>query len=226
MLKDIIIEGVDRMGKSSLIDGLMNTLGFFQVIHYEKPKVLGIHYSDAIEKINREDPSAHMDPPALDWDARQSAQKAYQVESFWHMLRMLSQPGRYIMDRAHLGEFVYAPRYRKYSGDYVFDLERQFTNDQNSKFADTTLLVLLTTSDFSFIQDDGLSFDFSKKEEEQEDFKRAFSKSTIKNKLMIDVAGKTSKFEYDADYNSRKVEVGCYRPAEDILNEVLEAYKK
>lgn len=196
MLKDIIIDGVDRLGKDSLIDGILNQLGFFQEVHYQKPKRLNYYFN---REYARNSEVAEIE-----------TLRHYQLESFVHMFRMMSLPGRHIMNRTHLGEYVYAPRYRKYGGDYVFDLERQFTNDHNSKFADTTLLVLLTTSDFSFIQDDGLSFDFNKKEEEQEDFKKAFTKSTIKNKIMVDVANG----------------LGGYRNRDLILEEVLVAYTK
>lgn len=196
MLKDIIVESVDRLGKNTLIDGVLNALGFFQEIHYQKPRVLELY-------LKQEDVDESGAKKAVN-----HAQKRYQIESFYNMFRMLSNPGRFIMNRAHLGEHVYAPRYRNYSGDYVFDLERQFTNDHGSSFTKTTLLVLLTTSDFGFIQDDGLSFDFDKKEEEQEDFKRAFAKSTIENKLLIDVSNGA----------------GGYRSKEDILAEVVSAY--
>jgi len=207
-MKDIIIEGVDRLGKDSLIQGIQDELGFFQVVHYQKPNPLAIYYQQALQRIIADDPNAGMDLPGVDWDCNQHALKRYQRESFTHMFRLLSQPGRHIMNRAHLGECVYAPRYRGYGGDYVFDLERTFTNDCGSMFTETTLLVLLTTSDFSFIKDDGLSFDFGKKEEEQEDFKRAFVKSTIKKKLMIDVS-----------------HGGAYRKKEDILAAVIAAYR-
>lgn len=200
MLKDVIVEGCDRLGKDSLIQGIQHKLGFFQEIHYQKPKLLDLYVSEFYTK----NPLADLSDKA----EKRFCLQRYQIESFWNMFRLLSQPGKFIMNRAHLGEYVYSPRYRNYSGDYVFDLERQFTNDQNSKFTETTLLVLLTTSDFSFVQDDGLSFDFSKKEEEQDDFKKAFNKSTIKNKILIDVSNGN----------------GFYRDAGNILKEVTDAY--
>jgi hypothetical protein len=88
--------------------------------------------------------------------------------------------------------------YRKYSGDYVYDLEK-WTNTSKAR------LILLTTSDFSFIQDDGLSLDFSKKEEEQAKFLAAFKRSNIEDKVLIDIS------------NGQ----GGYRSAESILAEVL-----
>lgn len=195
-MKDILIEGVDRLGKDSLIVGIQHELGFFQEVHYQKPRLLDSYVKLAVEHGTNPDQEA-------------MAYQRYQDMSFRHMFNMLSMAGRHIMNRAHLGEAVYAHRYRRYDGNYVFELEKKFYFDFGSKFADRSLLVLLTTSDFSFIKDDGLSFDFNKKEEEQADFIKAFNKSIIKNKLLIDVS------------NGK----GGYRPKADIVQEVLDAFK-
>ena len=32
-----------------------------------------------------------------------------------------------IFNRSHLGETVYSPLYRGYSGDYIFDIEKKYT---------------------------------------------------------------------------------------------------
>lgn len=184
-IKSIIIEGVDRLGKDSLISGLKHQLGQFQVVHYQKPELLDIYVNDAQRNFNT---------TQLDSQVKNSALKSYQIESFRGMFHMLSSDGKFILNRAHLGEFVYSPRYRQYDGSYVFDLEQRFINDLGSNFHETTLLVLLHTSDFSFIKDDGLSFDFDKKEEEQIDFIRAFERSHIKNKLMLDVCNGSGNF--------------------------------
>lgn len=174
--KQFLIEGVDRMGKSTLIQGLLDTLGYHLVVHYEKPKKLKAYAE------------------------RELPLRAYQIDTYIQMFRLIDahRRNKVILDRAHLGEAVYAPIYRKYSGNYVFDIEQQVpTHDAR--------LVLLTTSDFSFIKDDGLSLDFSKKEEEQRLFIEAFNKSAIADKLIIDVS------------NGK----GGYKPAEQILAEVL-----
>lgn len=191
--KSIIIEGVDRLGKDSLINGIQNKCGVFQVLHYEKPKTLDIFKNLENSTFN--------------------PLRKYQQDSFVNMFDILDSNARVICNRSHIGEVVYAPRYRGYSGDYVFGLE--YNDDDMSKFGmsdlrsacSSTLLVLLTTSDFSFIQDDGESFDFSKKEEEQEDFKKAVNNSNIKNKLIIDVA-----------------KDGFYAPASSILDTVVSVY--
>ena len=93
-----------------------------------------------------------------------------------------------IFDRFHLGEYVYSPMYRGYDGSYVFDLEeRCIDNLVLTKEHDTVKLILLTTSDFSFVADDGLSFNPANKEAEQNMFIEAFNRSQFTNKRIIDV---------------------------------------
>ena len=182
MIRNIIIEGVDRLGKDTLIDGIQQRLGHMQVVHYQKPSLLDHYVKQSQVALGLPD-TANSSNPAL----RTHALKQYQQQSFSTMFKMLSSLDRLIMNRGHLGEFVYAPRYRGYDGSYVFDMERLFIHDQGSKLHETTLLVLLHTSSFDFIKDDGLSFDFDKKDEEQNDFMRAFEWSEIKHKLMLDI---------------------------------------
>jgi hypothetical protein len=90
-------------------------------------------------------------------------------------------------------------------------MEKSFYVDGSpDNFQDTTLLVLLHTSSFEFVKDDGLSFDFSKKDEEQMDFVRAFEKSNIKHKLMLDV--------HDGN--------GGFVPKDKLLGVVIQCYKE
>jgi hypothetical protein len=202
MLRSLVIEGCDRLGKGTLIDGLKQELDYFNVIHYQKPELLNCYVKEAQQKLN----SLFQ---ASDPDIRSLALKIYQEQSFSDMFEMLSHPEvKFIMDRSHIGEAVYAHRYRNYSGEYVFDLEQNFRTHDNDCFSNSTLLVLLTTTSFEFIKDDGLSFDFSKKEDEQMDFIKSFERSIIKNKLMIDV--------HDGE--------GNFVPAEKILEAVIYAY--
>jgi len=171
-----IIEGCDRLGKSSLINHIKNTHGFYQVIHFGKPEKLSCF-------------------PEKD------AEFLYQIDSFANGFHLLADKTTHlIFDRFTIGEYVYSPRYRKYDGSYIFTQERGYGIDT----WDHVCLVLLTTSDWSFIQDDGESFDFSKKEEEQHSFIEAFDKSIFKHKVMIDVN-----------------QNGFYKPSRQILNEVM-----
>lgn len=183
MTRSFIIEGIDRLGKSTLIDSLLNRLGHFEVIHYQKPKVLSFYK----ERYGAE------------------AKKMYQMSAFNSMFSILNSDARVILDRAHLGEMVYAPIYRGYSGSYVFDLERSYAVSGGR--LDHVRMILLTENfDISthFI-DDGESFDASKRKEEQNLFIEAFNKSIIKDKKIICVTG----------------EDGNFRSTQDILEEAI-----
>ena len=153
----LVLEGVDNTGKSTLIKQFIDRFGPRPVIHYTKPEKTSVF-------------SGHPDPL-----------QEYQYQSFVNGLHLLQQNNcPIVFDRFHLGEVVYSPRYRGYDGSYVFDLEGLIDTSY-------TKLVLLTTSNWTIIEDDGLSFDFSKKEEEQNDFIEAFHKSRFANKQIVDI---------------------------------------
>lgn len=191
-----LIEGLDRLGKSTLIDGILNTRGFHQIIHYEKPKLLDV-YLDAPQKIL----AMHEERAAA---IKQRALEEYQYDSFHTMFEMVQSGGHFIMDRAHLGEMVYAPLYRKYDGSYVLSLEQEYSMDTcyHAK-------LILLTEDFTkskHFWDDGQSLGpESARAKEQELFVDAFNRSIFKNKQIICVTG----------------EDGNFRSKEDILAEAL-----
>jgi len=156
----LICEGIDGLGKSTLIQEIKNQSGFFHYIHYEKPQHLK-YYNDNLA--------------------------AYQIDSFQYGFELLEQTKvSFIFDRFHLGECVYAQRYRNYPGDYVFSMERDYdVHDWNH-----VKLILLVTSNWSHIQDDGQSFDFNAKEKEQEDFIHAIQTSIFAKRQIIDICHK------------------------------------
>ncbi len=164
------IEGLDRLGKSTLIEGIRNTLGYYEVIHFSKPQKLQAYANAApVEGV----------PPA-------SLQVYhYQQESFRNSMIMAKSGANIIFDRWHLGEAVYSPMYRLYSGDYVFDFERYHHLDS----ADVRLILL--TEDFGVSRhfvDDGQSLGtMADREEEQNRFIGAFNRSIIRDKRIISV---------------------------------------
>jgi hypothetical protein len=202
-MSNIIIEGVDRLGKGTLIKGLKNATGAQLHIHYEKPELLTFYQNGAITLFNDD----NIDATQKEIDAK--ALELYQMDSFLQMFNMLSAVEMgIILDRAHLGEVVYAKRYRGYSGDYVFELESVIGAGSLIK----DVLVLLTASDMSYLEDDGMSFDFNAKEAEQADFIDAFNRSNYRNKLQIDVSLR----------DESGASVGRYAPASSILHAVLD----
>lgn len=181
-----LIDGVDRLGKSTLVNSLLNELGYHLVIHYDKPKALSCYTGDG-----------------------QDARGIYQELCNENMFRLLKTQVPIIFDRTHLGELVYAPMYRGYSGDYVLKMEQQLIDEKPYTVEDDVCLILLTTSNFDIVTDDGQSFDFSKKDIEQNMFKEAFSRSNL-FKITVDV------------HNGQ----GGFKSKEQVLNEVLSGIQK
>lgn len=166
-----VIEGLDRLGKSTLIEGIMNRLGYYEVIHFSKPKMLDVYGLASLNggQVDRGLQAFH-----------------YQSESFRNSMLLANSGARIIFDRWHLGEVVYSPLYRKYSGDYVFDLERACGLANN-----TNIRLILLTENFEISKhfvDDGESLGpMEKREEEQQMFIDAFNRSAIVDKRIISV---------------------------------------
>lgn len=180
------IEGLDRLGKSTLINNIKQSTGFFQVIHFSKPELLDIHYLNMF--------NADSDG---DLRARRDGLYTYQCASFNNSMLLAKSGAKLIFDRWHLGENVYAPLYRKYDGSYVFDLEKRHDLQTHDR-----IRLILLTEDFdksNHFQDDGLSLGSASKENrrrEQEMFFLAFAQSTIKDKRVICVTDpSTGKFK-------------------------------
>lgn len=163
------IEGLDRLGKSTLIDGIRQQLGYYEVIHFSKPQKLDIYA--------RTQPVSGV--PAFSLQAYH-----YQQESFRNSMLLAKSGARVIFDRWHLGEAVYSPMYRFYDGSYVFDFERYHHLDQLS-----SLRLILLTEDFDtarhFVDDGNSLGTIDDREEEQQRFIAAFHRSIIKDKRII-----------------------------------------
>lgn len=190
-MNKFMIEGLDRLGKDTLIQNIQHVRGYHQVLHFSKPLELRCY-----------EPSPTGMTAA---EMKSTSLRAYQEASFRTMFSLVrdAKYSNIICNRAHLGECVYAPLYRGYRGDYVFDLERAFKMDQAFN-----LRLVLLTQDFTLaddIIDDGESFDFSKRQDEQALFISAFERSLIPDKRVVCVTAKT----------------GGFKPREQILQEVI-----
>lgn len=179
------IEGIDALGKSTLINNIKNSCGFYQVIHFSKPEILDVHYLNMFRPGTEEDARA-----------RRDALYTYQAASFNNSMLLATSGARLIFDRWHLGEDVYAPMYRKYDGSHVFDLEKRHELQNKNR-----IRLILLTENFELsnhFQDDGLSLGSASRENraaEQERFLGAFNRSIIKDKRIICVTDpRTGKF--------------------------------
>lgn len=182
-----LIDGIDRLGKSSLIQRIQAELGYHLVIHYDKPQVLP-HFLDMAHCIKSAEVSeTDYDESYRSLSLENLARRLYQEEANYGMFQLLRSKVPIIFDRTHLGELVYAPLYRGYSGDYVFEMENCLIDDKPYTLTDEVRLILLVSSNTEMLKDDGLSFDPTKKNEEQERFIQAFRQSKLTNKVMVDV---------------------------------------
>ena len=167
MNKFIIIEGPDNTGKDTQIKQIIKNFSdeCFHMFHY-----FNLPFKGEVKK-----------------------HKEYSKQMYDEMFRIMKESPKdinYIFNRSHLGESVYSPLYRGYLGDYVFDIEKKYT-----EFLRQELYLITIVCDPSLIlkRDDGKSF-YKNEEEvkgEIDGFVRAHRKSTIKNKLLIDI-GKMS----------------------------------
>lgn len=91
----IIIDGIDRCGKSTLINSILKHYGPHLVIHCSSP------------------------PKGLETPAE------YQELFFKKCFRVLNGHfNDVIFDRCHLGEYIYGPLYRKTDPNFIFNIEK------------------------------------------------------------------------------------------------------
>ena len=133
MSKFIIIEGTDNTGKDTqqnLIIEKVKNLVFHKV-----------HYS------------------ALPFKDDKAKHKSYSTQMYNDMFRMMmnckDDDINIIFNRSHLGESVYAPLYRGYSGDFIFDIEEPYVNKLREELY---LITLVNDPSIIMSRDDGKSF--------------------------------------------------------------------
>lgn len=162
----IICEGPDNVGKSTLIQNLKNALNtmVFSTLHYSNVK----------------QPSAET---AI----------SYNKKLYTQMFQQMLEISRYddsgvICDRSHLGEMVYGPIYRGYSGEYVLDIERAFKHI-GPVWDNLVLITMYDDPENLVARDDGLSYstEIKTKMVEIQNFKNAHDKSNIKRKLLLNI---------------------------------------
>lgn len=179
-----LIDGIDRLGKSTLALRIQHELGYFLSIHYGKPVLLDNTLAIA-KMMKQESPDTPEMAKLLELSNENLAKRLYYEDMNSSMFELLKTNQNLIIDRTHLCEMVYAPMYRNYTGDYIYTMEKQAIEDGLN--LDDVRLILLVTSDTSILIDDGESYDFSKKDQEQTLFREAFNRSQFTNKIVINV---------------------------------------
>jgi hypothetical protein len=173
-----ILEGLDRVGKSTLARGIAERRGYHLNLRYGRPEAAGR------------------------W-AGPGGARAYQEASFRALMAALRAPGLpLVCDRSHLGEHVYAPLYRGYPGDYVFELEREAGA---AEFRGVRLVLLVEDLEVGrHLVEDGLSLGGpdtrEKRAREQALFLEALARSALPDKRVVLVTDRaTGGFRDPAD---------------------------
>jgi len=171
MSKFIIIEGTDNVGKDTQQDLIIKKMDN-NVFHK-------LHYSSLPFKDDKEKHGTYSKKLYDDMFKLMMKTKIGNTKNDKESINL-------IFNRSHLGETVYSPLYRGYSGDYVFEIEKKYTK----ALREDLYLITLTNDPHTILKrDDGKSF-YGNEEEvkaEVDGFRRAHRLSTIKNKLHVDV---------------------------------------
>lgn len=155
----IIVEGMDRCGKDTLIK------------HIRKHKLKNVKTM-----------MMHcVSPPSgapMHW-----ALKHY-TELLSHITKMSDCGWDIILNRSHLGEDVYGPIYRNRPAEWVYTLDAQFFYTRD----DVMLVTVVDSPECVMSREDGdsLSSNIDDISKVRESFIRVHSKSQIKNKLLYD----------------------------------------
>ena len=162
---NIIVCGADALGKST------------QIALIEKEW----------EKRNKAVHIIHYSNIKLDTNDAIKVASQIRYREMFKLMSVVPENNVLIFDRAHLGETVYSPIYRNYSGDFVFDFEKDYVKCEHPE---TKLIVFTDTPEAVIERDkkrgDGLSFslDIDKKKQELEAFERAYTMSVLDKKLI------------------------------------------
>jgi hypothetical protein len=171
-LRALILEGPDRVGKGTQI------------------ALLRKHFAESMKPFHVLHYSAIKTDPAT---SRTYFGKLY--DSMFDMLtddEYTFEQKIMCLDRAHISEAVYAPMYRDYDGEYVFDIERKWMNWSSRAMWEGLALVTFMDDPASLLaRDDGESHstNYSDKVDEMERFSAATMRSSIEAKTIINING-------------------------------------
>lgn len=157
----LIVEGMDRCGKDTLIKHLRKT-------YFKSPKTMMLHC---------------VSPP-------NESSKEWALDHYTNILdqvnKMSMDGWNVILNRSHLGEDVYGPIYRTCSAPWVYDLDSEYLNQ-----SDTLLVTLIDNHlERLADRDDGdsLSSNIHDMNRVLERFSMVHGLSNIKNKVLYDFA--------------------------------------
>ena len=196
----VIIEGVDRLGKTTLRTGLARKIG------------------DAFAEFG-ELRHVHCTYPPK--GLTQSEQIEFQRNTYLGELNYLSmsynQDKISIYDRFLMGERIYGPKYRGYMPDYIHDFEEKLD-------IDNTYLVVLTGSDV--LVRSRFDHDFIKIEDVGallETYRSEYELSHIQHKMLLDVEKLTPEDVVDTVYDF--IYLGLIRHKISLMHLAVECHR-
>ena len=95
----------------------------------------------------------------------------------------------FILDRSHLGEWVYGKMYRDYDANFIWELEEDAKYHDEGNWNKNYLITFIDQPLNLISRDDGLSFSTRMKEKtvEVDRFIDSHQRSIIPNKILIDI---------------------------------------
>lgn len=167
-MKHLIIEGFDRTGKDTLIKNILQHCKTAFITHFSRPLGSSDEERTEYQKISFENEFLN----------------ALNIQHTHNFFKIPEKMNLLIWNRSHLGELVYAKLYRNSNPEkWVYDLEKKYVH------SNMFLILLSAPSEFLQLVDDNQSYaksiDDIKKEHKL--FFEAFEKSSIPNKMIIDV---------------------------------------
>ena len=218
-MKLIILEGGDRLGKSTLIEGICKHLNYDNV---------------TIRHVGK--PPKGLSPKEVLWYQFKAFDKEAQIfhklNSINDSLHTMYYDETVIWNRSHLGEYVYSQMFR---GGDPQELKNKllFFEEHNFRFFSGQIYLITLTAEPEFFhsKEDGHSFSqkLEDKTKELELFKEAHDFSIIKNKLLIKVDHiielPIGTEILNKGYSTWPIKVNQFRPKQEILNEVLNFIK-
>jgi hypothetical protein len=174
---NIYFEAPDRTGKDSQIKKLVS------ILCHDKPTHI-LHYCAIKAKTPKE--SLYLSK-----------------QLYTSMFRLILNPPlhcNFILNRAHIGEAVYALKCRGYSGDYVFDLEKEvFAAVPPKIWKDQYLVTFVDAAENLVAREDGDSHSVTIKDKQADldSFRSAVTRSYIPNKIIINIENKNMEQVHD-----------------------------
>lgn len=171
-MKLLILEGIDRTGKNTLISNLSK--------HFDN--IVVRHFGHVFGETNIDKKKNIVELYLQEFELYRTNNKAFSNSDI-----RKSKNDIWIWNRSHISEYVYGSLYRNSNSSWIFELEKKYSFDIDPNIY---LVNLTGTPEFLFKQEDGNSVGPAKLEDKRNEilsFNEAVRISCITNKITITV---------------------------------------